>query len=452
MIGLVERSAERDPDRPAIVGESRSLTYGELLAGARTVAAQLRARGAERVAIAEHDPISTIVILTGCAHAGLEACVLPTAATDETVVSIADQIGDAVIVTSRPLRHPRVLATAEVLAPTDEPAGEAATDGVVLVLTTGTTSGRPRAARHLWSRVLIPHQETRPTPDHRWLLVYGLNQFGGLQVLLHVFVAGATVYVPDSFQPRHAGRLLSPWGITHVSATPTFWRFALAELSGSAPPPLAQVTLGGEAVPAALLADLRARFPDAKISQIYGATEYGGNITVRDGLPGIPLDLLTAHDRIQFEVRDGELWVRSKTAMLGYRDDAANVGQEQDLDRSEWRPTGDLVEIVGDRVQFRGRASEVINVGGVKVHPAPIEERIGSVDGVFVVRVGSRSNAVVGSIVAAELVIEPGHDPEAVVAAVRAACEDLPPAARPRSIKVVDELPTTGNKIARGAL
>ncbi|MDN5744900.1 MAG: acyl--CoA ligase [Nocardioidaceae bacterium] len=452
MIGLIERSAEHDGDRLAIVGESRQLTYTELLHQARTVAAQLQARGATRVAIVVPDPIEAIIILAGCAHAGIEACVLPTAATDKAVIAIADQIGEALIVTSRRLEHPRTVDTADILAATDSPSGEAATDGVVLVLTTGTTSGRPRAARHLWSRVLIPHLGTRPTPEHRWLLVYGLNQFGGLQVLLHVFAAGAAVYVPNSFQPRHAGRLLAPWQITHVSATPTFWRFALAELSADAPPPLAQVTLGGEAVPAKLLDDLRGRFPDARISQIYGATEYGSNITVRDGLPGIPLALLSANERIQFEVRDGELWVRSTTAMLGYRDDAAGAGQERDLDRSEWRPTGDLVEIVGDRVQFRGRASEVINVGGIKVHPAPVEARINGVDGVFLVRVGSRPSAVVGSIVAAELVLTPGHDPDRVVAAVRAACADLPPAARPRSIKVVDELPTTGNKIARGSL
>jgi len=452
MIGLVQRSAERDPDHLAIVGENQSLTYGQMLEQAHNVAANLRERGIERVAIAEDDVVTSIVILTGCAHAGIEACILPRAATDDIVVSIAEQIGDAAIVTSRSLDHPRLLATADVLAATDSSPGDPVDDGVVLVLTTGTTSGRPRAARHLWSRVLIPHQETRPTPDHRWLLVYGMNQFGGLQVLLHVYAAGATMYVPDSFQPRHAGRLMGPWGITHASGTPTFWRFALLELSTEEPPPLRQVTLGGEAVPAPLLEDLRTRFPDAKISQIYGATEYGGNITVRDGLPGLPLDLLSAHDRIQFEVRDGELWVRSKTAMLGYRDDPSAVGAEGRIDQSEWRPTGDLVEIVGDRVQFRGRASEVINVGGVKVHPAPVEERIVGIDGVFLVRVGSRKNAVVGAVVAAEIVVEEGYDPQEVVAAVRAACEDLPPAARPRSIKVVDELQTTGNKIARGSL
>ena len=48
--------------------------------------------------------------------------------------------------------------------------------------------------------------------------------------------------------------------------------------------------------------------------------------------------------------------------MLGY------YGEEP-VDADAWRPTGDLVEIVGDRIEFRGRVSEIINVGGVKVHP-----------------------------------------------------------------------------------
>jgi acyl-coenzyme A synthetase/AMP-(fatty) acid ligase len=109
------------------------------------------------------------------------------------------------------------------------------------------------------------------------------------------------------------------------------------------------------------------------------------------------------------------------------------------------------VEVVDGRVHFRGRTSEVINVGGVKVHPVPIEDRIASVDGVVVVRVSGRPNPVVGAIVAAEVVVAPGYEPETVTAAIRTACDDLPPSWRPRSIKIVDDLLTSGNKIARGA-
>jgi acyl-CoA synthetase (AMP-forming)/AMP-acid ligase II len=451
MIGLVQRSAERAPDHLAVVGESRSLTYGQLLAEARDVAIQLRSSNAGRVAVAEDDPVTSLIVLVGCAYAGIEVCVLPRAATDETVLSTAERLGSATIVTSRELEGPRVLATAAVVATTaDDALGDPAADGSVLVLTSGTTRGAPRAARHLWSRLIAPVAATRPTPEQRWLLSYGLNQFGGLQVVLHVFAAAATLYIPDSFQPRHASPLLTQWSITHASGTPTFWRFALLELVGATLPPLTQITLSGEAVPASVLADLKNRFPTAHISQVYAATEFGAAITVKDGLPGIPEELLTARDHIQFEVRNGELWVRSMSSMLGYRD-AGSDPAEEDLDWEDWRPTGDTVEIIDGRVQFRGRTSEVINVGGVKVHPVPIEERIASVDGVVVVRVSGRPNPVVGAVVAAEVVVAPGYDPETVTAGIRTACEDLPPSWRPRSIKVVDDLLTSGNKIARGA-
>jgi acyl-CoA synthetase (AMP-forming)/AMP-acid ligase II len=451
MIGLVQRSAERAPDHLAVVSESRALTYGQLLAEARDVATHLRSLNAERIAVAEDDPVTSLIVLVGAAYAGIEVCVLPRAATDETVLSTAERLGDATIVTSRDLEGPRVLATSALTASTaDDAVGEPAADGSVLVLTSGTSTGAPRAARHLWSRLTAPVEATRLTPEQRWMLSYGLNQFGGLQVVLHVLAAGATLHIPDSFQPRHAGPLLTQWSITHASGTPTFWRFALLELVGAAPPPLTQITLSGEAVPGSVLADLRDRFPAAHISQVYAATEFGAAITVKDGLPGIPEQLLTARDHIQFEVRDGELWVRSKSSMLGYRDAGSDTAEE-DLDWADWRPTGDTVEIIDGRVQFRGRTSEIINVGGVKVHPVPIEEQIASVDGVVVVRVYGRPNAVVGAIVAAEVVLAPGHDPETVTAAIRTACEDLPPSWRPRSVKVVDGLQTTGNKIARGA-
>ena len=61
--------------------------------------------------------------------------------------------------------------------------------------------------------------------------------------------------------------------------------------------------------------------------------------------------------------------------MLGYYGD-------DPVDPDAWRPTGDLVEVADGRVYFRGRRSEIINVGGTKVHPLPIEERISAVPGV----------------------------------------------------------------------
>ncbi|HKC27873.1 MAG TPA: hypothetical protein VKB75_07655, partial [Jatrophihabitans sp.] len=165
---------------------------------------------------------------------------------------------------------------------------------------------------------------------------------------------------------------------------------------------------------------------------------------VRDGRSGLSLDVLDRGDDadVAMKIVDGELWVRSHVGMLGY------YGEEP-VDPDGWRPTGDLVEIVGDRIVFRGRTSEVINVGGVKVHPLPIEDRVGAVAGVDMARVYGRPNPMTGAIVAVEVVAAPGADQDAIQAGIRTACADLPPASRPRSIKFVDAVTTAGDKIVR---
>jgi acyl-CoA synthetase (AMP-forming)/AMP-acid ligase II len=332
-------------------------------------------------------------------------------------------------------------ALAGIGAPSARPPGERP----LLILTTGTT-GTPRGVRHDWSRLLRAASRIRPAVEERWLLAYGLHQFAGLQIVMHVLAAGATLVAPAPRRPREGLAAMRTHCVGQASATPTYWRFLLAELraDGGPVPPLEQITLGGEAVPARLLGELAATFPSARISQVYAASEFGSSGSVRDGRNGLSLDVLERGDDadLAMKVVDGELWVRSRIGMLGY------YGEEP-VDADGWRPTGDLVEITADRILFRGRTSDVINVGGVKVHPLPIEERVGAVPGVELTRVFGRPNAMTGAIVAVDVVAAPGADPGAVGAAIREACADLPPAARPRSIRFVDEIAMAGSKIVR---
>ncbi|MEO6884812.1 MAG: AMP-binding protein, partial [Jatrophihabitantaceae bacterium] len=283
-------------------------------------------------------------------------------------------------------------------------------------------------------------------PTQRWLLAYGLHQFAGLQIMMHVFATGATLVAPAPRRPREGLAAMRTHAVDHASATPTYWRFLLAELrtDGGTVPDLAQITLGGEAIPAPLLAELTATFPRAHISQIYAASEFGSSGSVRDGRNGLSLDVLERSEDadVTMKIVDGELWVRSRTGMLGYYG-------EDPIEPDAWRATGDLVEIEGDRIMFRGRTSEVINVGGVKVHPLPIEERVGAVPGVDMARVFGRPNAMTGAIVAVEVVAAPGSETDSIAAAIRAVCADLPAAARPRSIKFVEDIAMAGHKIVR---
>jgi acyl-CoA synthetase (AMP-forming)/AMP-acid ligase II len=435
LIELLRRAALADPDRAAVVTGDGTRSYGDLLAQAEAIASGLRARAIERFAIVDHDAGTVVALLAGASLAGAEACQYPPTDDQDEVAALAARFDHDVIVSG----------SSDLLTASGDPIVEPPAERPLLILTTGTT-GAPRGVRHDWNRVLRSTARIQPAPGERWLLAYGLHQFAGLQILIHVFAAGATLVAPAPRRPREGLAAMRAHKVTHASATPTYWRFLLAELraDGGPTPELTQITLGGEAIPAPLLGELTTTFPGARISQVYAASEFGSSGSMRDGRNGLSPDVLNRGDDadVAMKIVDGELWVRSRVGMLGY------YGEEP-VDADAWRPTGDLVEIVDDRILFRGRTSEIINVGGVKVHPLPIEERVGGVPGVDMARVFGRVNAMTGSIVAVEVVAAPGTDTEQLSAAIRAACADLPPAARPRSIRFVDSVAMAGHKIVR---
>jgi acyl-CoA synthetase (AMP-forming)/AMP-acid ligase II len=450
LIELLRRAALVDDPRPAVITNDREVGYPQLVRDAHAIAAALAARGITRFGIVDDDAANVVALLGGASLAGVETCVYPPVETVDDVRALAERFDHDVLVSELDIVAgvvPTVLRTVELTAGDAGAApAEPAPTRPLLVFTTGTT-GYPRAVRQDWNRVLRPFLPLRSAPSERWLLAYGLHQFGGLQLLMHVLGAGATIVAPVPRRPREGLAAMRRFGVRHASATPTYWRFVLAEVrsDGGEVPALRQITLGGEAVQSRLIDELQATFPEARISQIYGANESGNLRSVRDNRNGLPLSALTEDPDadVALKIVDGELWVRSKIGMLGYYG-------EPPIDADGWRATGDLVEVVGDRVMFRGRASEIINVGGVKVHPLPIEERISSLAGVQLVRVFGRPNALAGAIVAVEIVPEPGADTDALDRAVREACADLPAAARPRSIKFVETMATTGNKMSRG--
>jgi acyl-CoA synthetase (AMP-forming)/AMP-acid ligase II len=450
LIELLRAAAARTPGQPAVITNDRTTTYAELLAAAEANAAALAERGIARFGIVDQDASVVLALLAGASLAGAETCVYSPIETGEEAAELASRFDHEVVVCADPglkgefeIIDPHELRAQEGAGATSEPPEQRP----LLILTTGTT-GVPRGVRHDFSRVLRSAQHIRPTPEQRWLLAFGLHQFAGLQILVHVLASNAMLIAPAPRRPREGLAAMREHGVTHASATPTFWRFLLAEMrsDGGSVPTLTQITLGGEAVPEALLGELRATFPDAHVSQIYSANESGSSRSVRDGHAGLPASVLEPDGsaNVEYTVVDGQLWVRSRIGMLGY------YGEEP-IDPDAWRASGDLVEIEGDRIVFRGRASDIINVGGVKIHPLPIEQRIGSVPGVEIARVFGRPNALTGAIVAVEVVAAADADREPLSEAIREACADLPAAARPRSIRFVDTVPITGSKISRTA-
>ncbi|MCR1786191.1 acyl--CoA ligase [Nocardioides carbamazepini] len=452
MIEFLRRGAQTRPERPAVVTHDLTVSYAELLAMAEGAATALSELGADRIALADHEAAPVIALMAAAAATGVEVCLLPPDGAEQ-VLDLVGRFDHTVVVTDRddlpesalPAGVRRVGLAGLLATPAQSAPGDLPAHRPHLVLTTGTT-GAPRGVRHDWGRLVRSTAHVQPAGDEHWLLCFGLHQFAGLQVLLHVLAAGATLVAPAPRRPREGLAAMRALGVTHASATPTYWRFLLAELraDGGPVPQLRQITLGGEAVPGPLLGELATTFPDAHVSQVYAASEFGSTGSMRDRRAGLSTAVLERGEDadVALKVVDGELWIRSRTGMVGYYG-------EPDVDAEEWRPTGDLVAVEDGRLVFLGRSSEIINVGGVKVHPLVIEERIGAVAGVDVARVYGRRNPMTGQIVAVEVVASAGADTTAIDAAIRAACADLPSASRPRSIRFVDEVSTTGSKIVR---
>lgn len=453
MIDLLRRAADAAPLQTAVVTPEGSASYGELLEEAGRVGATLRGRDIGRFAVVEPDATWVIRLLAGAALVGSEPCQYQPDIDAAEFERQADALGHSVVVTRRDdLGEGRTVVRPGQLTEGDAAAvGEQGEEQPLMIRTTGTT-GPPKAARHDWRILGRTVRNRTPRPEQRWLLAYGPQQFAGIQVLLHVMASQATLIAPFPRQPRDGLDALLGEGVTCMSATPTYFRFLLAEARsrGAELPPLEQLTMGGEAIPPDLLDRVRQAFPDAKISQVYASTEFGSVMSVRDGEAGFSVDALYSESNPEAKVRiiDGALWVRADAGMLGYAGDEDSEGPGADAEG--WRPTGDLVEIVGDRALFRGRDSEVINVGGVKVDPLPVENRIAGLSGVAVARVFGRSNPMTGAIVAAEIVPAGEPDEKSLRLEIKEALSDLPPAWHPRSVKFVDTVEMREAKTVRG--
>jgi acyl-CoA synthetase (AMP-forming)/AMP-acid ligase II len=320
-----------------------------------------------------------------------------------------------------------------------------AVPGRVMILTTGTT-GTPKPVLYHWERLASQVREAREASV--WALLYPLNHFAGIQVLVHALKTGSVLAIPKSRGFPDVQACMVEHSVDSASATPTFWRTFAGRLDApeAARLRLRQITLGGEPVTAEILERLRELFPAARITHVYATTELGSCFAVNDGLAGFPAKYLEAPvGNVELKVRDGELFVRTAHGMECYGDGSRDLRNIED-----WTATGDCVEILGDRVYFLGRVSEIVNVGGIKVSPPRVEQEIRRVSGVRDVRVFGKPNPVTGQIVAAELEIADERDCDGVLAEVRAACRArLSRYEQPRDIRVVAGLPRRNEKLAR---
>jgi acyl-CoA synthetase (AMP-forming)/AMP-acid ligase II len=304
--------------------------------------------------------------------------------------------------------------------------------GSVGINSSGTT-GKAKIAYHSLDRLSSAVSEVVDGKNAIWLLTYEPASFAGVQVILTAAINGARLLAPHRNIRALSVALISV--VTHVSATPSFWRAMLAAIPADLSVQLKVITLGGEVSTQNLLDALLRRFPTVTIRHIYASTEAGVGFIVADLREGFPVAWLQEGVKgVQLRILNGELEIRTPRSML-------SNGNGNNLKQVDWISTGDLVEVMGNRVLFQGRIDSVVNIGGTKVLPDKVEAILSDVEGVVDIAIIAHPNPILGYVLIGQVCMTPGADHDLVEFALKAkAIEKLPPLVRPIRYRFVDNL------------
>lgn len=276
-----------------------------------------------------------------------------------------------------------------------------------LILFSSGSTGKPKAMVHNFDVLLAHYKDKRPKKINM-LLFLMFDHIGGLNSLLTILSMGATGVISRKREVEEVCTLIERHSIKVLPASPTFLNMLLMSdaLKAYDLSSLRMITYGTESMPDSLLKRLKARFSKVKFLQTFGTSETGIANTASKASDSTYMKI---DDKdLEYKIVDGELWLKSKTQILGY----LNASMESFEDG--WFKTGDLVEEIEDGyLRIVGRNKEIINVGGQKVLPSEVESAILELEEFSDVLVCGEKNAITGQSVYAKVVCENLSDKEA---------------------------------------
>jgi acyl-CoA synthetase (AMP-forming)/AMP-acid ligase II len=285
-----------------------------------------------------------------------------------------------------------------------------------LILFSSGSTGQSKASVLDFEKLLEKFRSSRPS--HRTLAFLLLDHIGGVNTLCHVLCHGGTLVSAPERTPEAVCSAIAKHHVQLLPTTPTFLRMLLIsdvikchDLSS-----LEIVTYGTEPMPMSTLVAVREALPHVRFKQTYGLSELGIMPTQSRNSGSLWLKLGNAG--FEHRIVDGVLWLRSESAMLGYLNAPSPFNEEG------WFNTQDVVEVEGDYLRIIGRKSELINVGGEKVHPIEIENVLLQLDNIRDATAFAKPNAVTGQVVGVKITPIASEDPEALKQRVRAFCKD----------------------------
>ena len=457
----IRRHAVLRPDSVAFVrSDHTAVSYRALDGIIDALAGHLRGLGAEAgmlagVAIEAQDEFVGLAVTLALARIGVATADL----------SLPAGMLDLCIVEGAGPRGVPALGLRDVWAaipgdPAAVPAGAIHRDGGALcrVFSSSGTTGQPKyipASHALISGRVLGQMLAQGERDDVHICAAGLSGAMGLHDVLRSLFSGGTVVLTHL---ALAAEAIRRHGVNSMLTSPVILQAVCEALPEGPVPSMVEVEISGGKLPGPLAA-LAGRRLCAEIVEVYGASEVhviasapvrllaGRAGAVGFVHPGVLVEALDADGAVLPAGQEGVLRVGGAYVGAGYHDDPAGTAAAF---RDGWFLTGDVGTVWPDGcLTLAGRASEVINAGGVKISPLVIEEVLLAVPGVRDAAAFGLADALGLDQIWAAVVTEPSPD----MAAIAAACQARLGGQAPRFLLQVEFVPrNAAGKVHRDVL
>ncbi|MCB5410779.1 class I adenylate-forming enzyme family protein [Pseudogemmobacter faecipullorum] len=483
---MLRRSAERFPNKPAILWQDQAISYGDLHLDANRFANGLLGLGLAKeakVAILSRNRIEYGTVFFGTARSGgviVNISVLYTAddlayvldKADVEILVYEDVFAERVAQVAARLpriRHyislgadqPGATGFAAFIAgaSAETPAVEIAEDDPFCMTYTGGTTGRPKGvlASHR-NRVITAHTVmVHENIDERDVvgIVTPLFHVAALNIMFQpAILAGATCSLQTKWDVAEFARMAQRTGMTACFMVPTQVAMVVNDPNFSAANYLHWEKLGfaGAPMPDWVQRDLIEKLPALKLTQIYGQSEVGvitvlGHWHLPERLGSIgkqayntDLAVVDPEGNPVPAGEIGELVARGANVMLEYYNEPEQTAK---FFRHGWGWTGDLAVMDEEGfVTLVDRSKDMIISGGENVYPKEIENAIYALPEIGECAVFGIPDDKWGEVPAAYIQLKAGTSLS--VEQVDAHCEiALARFKRPRLVRFVESFPKT---------
>src|SRR6516165_4651404 len=345
LVATVQESAERYPERAALIAGEQRLSYSELMRQSQSAALHIAQETAgDNVGIFLPNSLDFTPYFLGGLWAGKTVAVLPTLAPAPLLKFMSAEAGLAAVFTSSDLA-PRLAEAGipHVVIKTDYPTASdfrprpRDQQAAVLLYSSGTT-GRPKAValseNNLFSNIKGCCEATGfdARPQVMLAVLPLFHAYGLTVTLLLPLVTGSTVVIAERFAPRTVLRLIEQYRVTCIVAVPSQYRVLALDPATCDARSLWLCIAGAERLPDTTEREFTAKFGHP-ILPGYGATEVSPVISlnmpetnrpasVGKPLPGVKVSIRSEEGALCRVGEVGEICVEGPNVMLGYLNDA----------------------------------------------------------------------------------------------------------------------------------